>query len=60
MTTELDDIIEGIRRNREAHAASLDYDLQRIVADLQREERESGAELLTRAPRRPSGEVVGR
>ena len=38
MTTEHDEIIEEIRRLREAHAASLDYDLKRITEDLQRQE----------------------
>jgi hypothetical protein len=49
-----DEIIEPIRRYREAHAASSDYDLERIVQDLQREEAESGVKTVTRAPRKPS------
>lgn len=54
MTTKADEIVEEIRRHREAHAASLDYDLKRITQDLQRQERESDRTVLTRAPRKPS------
>lgn len=53
MTTKPDEIIEEIRRQREAHAASLDYDLKRITEDLQRQERESGKDVVTRARRKP-------
>lgn len=53
MTTKPDEIIEEIRRHREAHAASLDYDLNRITKDLQRQERESGTRILDRPPRKP-------
>lgn len=48
-----DEIVGEIRRRREAHAESLDYDLQRITEDLQRQERESGAKVVQRPPRRP-------
>ena len=53
MTTKTDEIVEEIRRHREAHAASLDYDLKRITRDLQQQERESGREFVTRPPRLP-------
>jgi hypothetical protein len=53
MTTKTDEIIEEIRRHREAHAASLDYDLKRITRDLQRQEGESGRKVVTRPPRKP-------
>jgi len=53
MTTQDDEIIEEIRRHREAHAASLDHDMKRITADLQRQEQESGAQVVTRLPRKP-------
>ncbi len=53
MTTKTDEIVQEIRRHREAHAASLDYDLKRITRDLQQQERESGRELVTRPPRLP-------
>jgi hypothetical protein len=48
-----DEIVEEIRRRRAAHAESLDYDLNRIAEDLQREERESGTPVVQRPPRRP-------
>lgn len=48
-----DEIVEEIRRRREAHAESLDYDLKRITEDFQRQERESGARVVQRSPRKP-------
>lgn len=54
MTNRVDDeIVEEIRRRRQAHAQSLGYDLKRIVEDLQRREKESGAAVVERPPRRP-------
>ena len=54
MTYQVDDeIVEEIRRRREAHAESLDYDLKRITKDLQRQERESGTPVVQRPPRKP-------
>ena len=54
MTTRVDEIVEEIRRHREAHAASLDYDLKRITRDLQRQaEEQSDTDLVTRPPRNP-------
>ena len=50
-----DEIVEEIRRRREAHAESLGYDLKRITEDLQRQERESGTPVVTRGPRKPQG-----
>ena len=56
MTCTFDDeIVEEIRRRREAHAESLGYDLKRIIEDLQRQERESGTPVVRRAPRKPRG-----
>ncbi len=51
--TPEDEIVEEIRRRREAHAASFDYDLKRISADLRREEEQSNARVVVRAPRKP-------
>ena len=53
MTTKTDEIVEEIRRHREAHAASLDYDLKRITQDLQQQERQSKRNIVTRPPRPP-------
>ena len=54
MTSMCDDeIVEEIRRRRQAHAESLGYDLKRITQDLQRQERESGTPVVSRAPRKP-------
>jgi len=48
-----DEIVEEIRRHREAHAESLGHDLKRITEDLQRQERESDVHVVQRAPRTP-------
>lgn len=48
-----DEIVEELRRRRQAHAESLDYDLKRITADLQRQEAESGTRVVHRAAREP-------
>jgi len=53
MTTRGDDeIVEEIRRRRQAHAESLGYDLKRITEDLQRRERESVVPVVKRQPRK--------
>jgi len=48
-----DEIVDEIRRHRDQHAASFDYDIERIVEDLQRREKESGVTPVARSPRRP-------
>ena len=54
MTNQADDeIVEEIRRRRQAHAESLDYDLKRITEDLQQQEREAGVPVVQRSPRKP-------
>jgi hypothetical protein len=53
MTHDNDAIVEEIRRRRQAHAESFGYDLQRITEDLQRQERESGAQVVRRPARKP-------
>lgn len=52
MNEREDDIVEEVRRRREAHAESFGYDLKRITDDLQRQERESGASVVQRPPRK--------
>ncbi len=54
MTMKDDEIIEEIRRHRKAHAAAFDYDLDRIVRDLQEQERKSGVKVVSRPPRKPT------
>ncbi len=54
MTSGVDDeIVEEIRRRRQAHAESLDYDLKLITEDLQRQERELGTPVVMRPCRKP-------
>lgn len=48
-----DEIVEEIRLVREAHAKALDYDPERIVEDLQREEKDSGESVIECSPRIP-------
>jgi hypothetical protein len=48
-----DEIIAEVRRCRQDHAESFDFDLKKIVEDLQRQERESGIEVVQRPPRMP-------
>jgi hypothetical protein len=52
-----DEIVEEIRRHRRAHSESLECDLTRITEDLQRQERDCGAQVVQRAPRRPRRDV---
>jgi len=42
-----DPIVEEVRAVREAHAAKFGYDLKRIFADLQEQERKSGREYVS-------------
>jgi hypothetical protein len=53
MTSKVDDeIVEEIRRRRQAHAESLGYDLKQITKDIQRREKESGVPFVDRPPRK--------
>ena len=45
---------EDIRAARHRLAAQFDNDLERIVEDLRRQQRESGREYITLEPRRPT------
>jgi hypothetical protein len=42
-----DPIVEEVRRVRDAHAASFDYDLDAIVRDIQEQERKSGRQFVS-------------
>lgn len=54
MTNNVDDeIVEEIRRRREAPAESLGFDLRRITEDLQPCEQEAGVPVVHRPSRRP-------
>lgn len=53
MTTRDDEIVAEIRGHREAHAASLDYDVKKITKDFQKQERNSTRKVVTRQARRP-------
>lgn len=49
-----DPIVEEVRKAREAYAAKFNYDLDAIVEDLRRQQRESGRTFVSYPPRRPS------
>jgi hypothetical protein len=49
-----DPIVEEVRRIREEHAASFNYDIDAIYADLKRIEAESNLPHVSLAPRRLS------
>jgi hypothetical protein len=59
LTRRPDPIMDEIRRIRDEYAASFDYDLKRIVHDIQRQQRESGREFVTLPPRKPTWVPVG-
>jgi hypothetical protein len=54
MSTEpwIDPIVEEVRRLREEHAASFDYDLDRIFQDLKEREGKSGHKVVSLQPKR--------
>ena len=56
-----DEIVEEVRRVRQAHAAAHGYDLKRIVEDIRRQEQESGRKFITLPPRPavPRARAVG-
>lgn len=49
-----DEILDEIRRFRDAHAARFGYDLKKIVRDLQEQQRRSGVKVVSRPPRKPT------
>ena len=48
-----DPIVEEVRRARYEHAARFDFDMRRIVADIQERERLSSAHFVTLPPKPP-------
>jgi hypothetical protein len=47
-----DEIVEEIHRIREEYSKSLNHDLRAIVADLQKQQAESGREVVNLPPKR--------
>lgn len=47
-----DPIVKEVRQAREAYAARFDYDLLAIYRDLKQQEKDSGRQLVSYAPRR--------
>ena len=48
-----DEIVEEVRRIRHEHAARFNNDLDAIVADLRKRQRDSGHKVVSLPPRRP-------
>jgi hypothetical protein len=49
-----DPVVDEVRRIRDDHAASFDYDLQAIFLDIKRRERERGLVFVDGVARQPS------
>ena len=47
-----DEIVEEIHRIRDEYAKSFNYDLKAILADLQKQQAESGREVVKLSPKR--------
>jgi hypothetical protein len=47
-----DPIIEGIRKFRDEYAASFNYDVKAMLADIRRRQKESGRKTVSRPPKR--------
>ncbi len=50
-----DPIVEEVRREREKYAASFNFDVHAMAADLRRQQEREGRRPVIRAPRRPGG-----
>jgi hypothetical protein len=48
-----DPIVEAVRREREKYAASFNYDVHAMAADLRRQQEQAGRKTVRGAPRRP-------
>jgi hypothetical protein len=48
-----DPIVEAVRRDREKYAASFNYDVHAMAADLRRQQDQEGRKAVRRAPRQP-------
>jgi len=48
-----DEIVEEVRRVRDAQAAKFDYDIDAIVADARKRQQESGQKTVSFPPRKP-------
>ncbi|MDI6768339.1 MAG: hypothetical protein QMD04_01530 [Anaerolineales bacterium] len=53
-----DEIVEEVRRHRDAYAARFNYDLDAIYRDLKAKERKSKRKLVSFSPRQPIKPVL--
>lgn len=55
----MDEVLQEVRRVREAYAKQFGYDLQAIHRDLKERERVSGRQIVSLPPRRPKPAPLG-
>ena len=53
-----DPIVDEVRRVREAYAATFNFDLRAIVADLRRQQKDEGRHVVARPPKPLQRHVV--
>jgi hypothetical protein len=46
-----DPIVEEVRKARDQHAAQFDYDLKKILEDIQKSQEQYGSRLVRRSPK---------
>ena len=55
-----DEIVEEVRRAKEAYAARFDYDLKRMFEDLKKNEEQNPAPRANLKPLKPAAAIIGR
>lgn len=55
-----DEIVEEVRKIRDAYAKSLDHDLDAIFDDLKQKQRQSGREYVSHPPRKAATQLTTR
>lgn len=55
-----DEIVEEVRRIRDAQAAKFNYDIDAIVADARKRQAESGRKTVSFPPRKPKASRAGK
>lgn len=56
---ELDPVVAEVRLVRERYAASFNYDIRRMAADLREREQQHSARLVAFPPRHPANVIAG-
>jgi hypothetical protein len=53
-----DEIVEEVRKAKDAYAAQFDYDLERMFEDLKKKEKENPAPPANLEPLKPHGQLL--